>query len=46
MLYTHSHLLPSQDPGKLPIFLQAPWPYTGTATYGGQTAPLYAPPRG
>ena len=41
MSYVHSAIsFPPLSVG-LPVFLQAPWPYSGTATYGGQAAPSY-----
>jgi hypothetical protein len=43
MLYSHSPLPLPEVPVRSPVLLQAPWPYSGTATYGGQTAPLYTP---
>jgi hypothetical protein len=39
MLYPNSALPLPPEPIRLPVFLQAPPAYSGTATYGGQTAP-------
>ena len=43
MKYSPDSLPLLQVPAGLPLLLQAPFPYSGTATYGGQTAS--APPR-
>jgi hypothetical protein len=38
MFYPRTLLPLPPEPISLPVFLQAPWPYSGTATGGGQTA--------